>query len=62
MSPGEERWAEALMVRRLHGDRAHLHVAERIGALVLAGDAAGIERWREIAMRLDQMMRPGAPT
>jgi uncharacterized protein DUF6961 len=30
-------------------------VAERIGALVLAGDAAGIETWKAIAARLQQL-------
>lgn len=48
------------MVQRQHGDRAHVHVAEQIGALALMGDVAGVSRWREIAVRLDQLMRPGA--
>lgn len=55
VTPDEERWAEALMVERLHGDRATIHVAERIGALALAGDAVGVSRWKEIAARLDQL-------
>lgn len=46
------------MVNRIHGARAPLHVAERIGALALAGDMAGVERWREIAERLDQLTPP----
>jgi hypothetical protein len=54
----QERRAEALMVHRLYGERACVHVAERIGALALAGDMAGVERWREIARRLDQLLRP----
>jgi hypothetical protein len=60
LSADQERWAEALMVQRQHGDRAHVHVAEQIGALALMGDVAGVSRWREIAVRLDQLMRPGA--
>ena len=48
-----------MAVQRIHGDKAELHVAERIGALALAGDVDGIERWREIASRLDQLLRPG---
>lgn len=56
----QERWAEALAVQRLHGDHARRHVAERIGALALAGDVAGIERWKAIARRLDQLLRVGA--
>ena len=46
------------MVSRIHGPRAPLHVADRIVALTLAGDAAGVARWEEIAARLDQLTRP----
>lgn len=56
MTTDEERWAEALAIERLHGDRAPVWIAERIGALALAGDAAGVARFKEIARRLDQMM------
>lgn len=44
------------MVLRHHGAGAHVFVAERIGALALAGDAAGIRRWKEIAARLQQLV------
>lgn len=60
MTPDQERWAEALAIQRIHGDRAHVWVAERLGALALQGDVAGVTRFREIAARLDQLMRPGA--
>lgn len=52
----QERWDEALAEERLHGPRAPLHVAERIGALALAGDLAGIARRKEIAARLDLLI------
>lgn len=55
MTPAEERMAEALAVERMHGDRAPVFVAERIGALALAGDMEGVERWRQIAAQLDQL-------
>ena len=55
LTPEQERWAEALAVQRLQGQRAHVHVAERIGALALAGDAAGVQRWRDIAARLAEL-------
>ncbi|TPG43638.1 hypothetical protein EAH79_02395 [Sphingomonas koreensis] len=54
MNADEERWAEALAVQRAHGERAFAFIAERVGALALAGDADGVARWREIAARLDQ--------
>jgi hypothetical protein len=62
MTPDEERWAEAMVVHRQHGERAPLHVAERIGALALAGDDKGVQRWREIAIQLDRFLRPGGRT
>ena len=55
MAPDQERWAEALAIERIHGDRAPLWVAERIGALALAGDVAGVERFNQIAKRLDEL-------
>lgn len=63
MTPDEERWAEALMVERQHGERAGEHIAERITALALAGDDEGVARWLEIASRLDALeQRPDRPT
>lgn len=50
-----ELWSAAHMVSRAHGDHAPLFVAERIGALVLTGDADGIAAWRAIAHRLDRL-------
>ena len=58
MTPDEERWAEAHAVLRRHGARAPVFVAERIGALALAQDMVGNERWREIARRLDALRGP----
>lgn len=57
MTPEQECWAEALAVERLHGEGAPKHIAERIGALALAGDMKGVERWKEIAARLDELRR-----
>ena len=51
------REAEAFMVWKAHGERAPVHVAERIGTLALAGDAAGVDRWKAIAASLDGLMR-----
>jgi len=51
----EERWAEALAIERVHGQRAPLFVAERIGAAALVEDQAGITRWREVAAKLEAL-------
>lgn len=55
-----ERWAEALTVLRLHGDRAQAHIDERIRDLEARNDPAGVNRWREIAAHLDLIRLPGA--
>ncbi len=57
MTEDQERWAEALAVERQYGDKAPSHIATRIGELASAGDEAGVERWKAIATRLDQLMR-----
>lgn len=56
MTPNQERWAEASMVFRLHGEGARVFVAERIGALAMEGDVMGIQRWKEIAAKLQQLI------
>lgn len=56
--PDQDQWAEALMVNRIHGERAPLHIAEQIAAVTRAGDAAGVARLEEIGARLDQLARP----
>jgi hypothetical protein len=57
MTDDEERLAEALAVQRQHGGNARTHIAERIGALAQAGDAAGVDRWKAIAGALDELLR-----
>ena len=57
-----ELWACAAEVQRQHGERAPLAVAERIGALVLAGDSDGVAVWRGIASRLQALReQPAKP-
>jgi hypothetical protein len=57
VTPEQEPWAEALAIDRQYGNQAHLHIAERIGALAVQGDIAGVERWKQIASRLDHLRR-----
>lgn len=62
VTPDQFRWAEALSLEKLHGDAAPLFVAERIGALALAGDAAEVERFLQIADGLEALIcRTSAP-
>lgn len=51
------RLAEALAIQKLHGDDAPRWIAERIGALALAGDADGVARFQAIAGRMDELMK-----
>ncbi|MDT9598643.1 DUF6961 family protein [Sphingosinicella rhizophila] len=55
MISDRELWACANEVMHQHGADAALHVAERIGALVLAGDVAGVTAWKEVARRIDAL-------
>jgi hypothetical protein len=55
-----ELWACANAVLQQHGDGAPVHVAERIGALALAGDMAGVETWKQIAARVQRLSEPPA--
>lgn len=56
MTPEQERWAEALALERIYGTDAPLFVATRVGALLEAGDMAGVERFRQIATCMNQML------
>lgn len=56
MASDRELWACTNEVVRQHGDRAPLFVAERIGALALAGDEAGVATWKAIAAKMDAML------
>jgi hypothetical protein len=58
VTPEQHIWACALAIERQHGARAAVFVAERIGALALQGDAAGVTRWKAIAARLDALSSP----
>jgi hypothetical protein len=57
MTEEQHLWACVLEVERQHGEGANIFVTERIGALALAGDSAGIERWKAIASRLQAIRR-----
>lgn len=62
MTPERELWACALLVEREHGKDADAFIAERVTILARGGDMAGVERWRAIADKLDQLRDGGAPT
>lgn len=47
----------ALAVEKHHNPDAPRFVAIRIGALALAGDVAGVERWKAIAAKMAVLAR-----
>lgn len=53
-----ELWAVADATLKLHGDRAPVFVAERIGALAMAGDADGVAAWQAMAHRIVALRAP----
>ena len=57
MTDEQHLWACALAIEKQHGKAAPVHVAERIGALALAGDMAGVERWKAIATKMQALTR-----
>ena len=46
------------MVLRRQGDGTEVYVAQRIGQCAAQGDAAGVETWKAIAQRIDEIRRP----
>ena len=44
-----------MTVLRQHGEDALTFVADRLGALALAGDAAGVATWKAIAARMQEL-------
>ncbi|RVT93481.1 DUF6961 family protein [Sphingomonas crocodyli] len=52
MTPDQERWAEALAIKKTHGDKALSFVGVRIFELGQAGDIEGVKRWFEILTKL----------
>ena len=60
MVDDRELWAVALAVLRQNPNDAPQFTAERLGALALAGDEAGINVWQEVAKRINAMMFEGA--
>ena len=57
MTQDQLLWGAVSMLMKQHGEHAPRKLAERIGALAVAGDMAGVAMWKDIARRMDMMMR-----
>lgn len=53
-----ELHAVAVTVLRQLGDKAPLHLAERIGVCAMAEDAEGVATWKTVALRMDVILKP----
>lgn len=60
LTPKRERWAEALAIAHRYGERGPVVIAERVGALALQGDFVGVNRWKEIAVCYDELVKAQA--
>jgi hypothetical protein len=60
--PGErEAWTAANIVIEKHGSGAQDHAKARITALMGAGDHRGVQAWRLILDRIEQMQSTTGP-
>jgi hypothetical protein len=50
-----ELWCCAILIEKLHGNRALQHIDERMLALAEAGDAGGVAAWKAIAHRYGRL-------
>jgi len=57
MTQDQLLWGAVSMLMKQHGENAPRKVAERIGSLAFEGDMAGVALWKDIACRMDMMMR-----
>ncbi|MXO91091.1 DUF6961 family protein [Pontixanthobacter aquaemixtae] len=53
----QERWAAALWVEKNHGEAGPAYIAKQVERLTFEGDEAGVETWKAIGDRFDQLMR-----
>lgn len=61
LTPELEPLAEALAIQRVHRGYGPLWIAGRIGELALAGDAAGVSRFRRIAAEYQRLLGGSTP-
>jgi hypothetical protein len=55
MASDRDLWALTIRVERDHGAGAPRYIAERIGEAAVADNRAGIDLWKAVAARFDQL-------
>lgn len=50
-----ELWAVALWVEKNHGENGPAYLAKQVERLANEGDEAGVDTWKTIAQRFDQL-------
>ena len=56
MTRDQELWGVASLMLNRYGQNAPVNVAERLGALAMAGETEGVAMWQEFARRLCALM------
>jgi hypothetical protein len=54
----QELWAMALWVEKTRGEAGWLHIAQEQDRLLTAGDFDGVELWRSVGERFEQLRNP----
>lgn len=62
ISREKELWALALWVEKRHGEDGPRYIAKKVGEMVLAGEAGGVDLWKAVAERFAQLSKPDGGT
>ena len=52
----QELWGMAVWVEKTHGRRGPEFIAEQMGRFALAGEKGGMELWKDVAQRYEQLL------
>jgi hypothetical protein len=52
-----ERHTFAMALIQQHGDGVEVHIATKLGEQAVAGDQGGFDFWKDIAARVDGILR-----
>lgn len=61
MTRDKELCALAHWVENRHGADGPRYIAEKVGKFALSGEAGGVDLWRAVAERCDQLKQGGDP-
>lgn len=56
----QEIWGIALWIEKRHGNGGWLHIAQQQDRLLAEGDFDGVDLWREVGRRYDELLQGSA--